>query len=176
MASSAKLIPAKRVDLQTMKSEKFAIVLILSLILVIAPFNIIGSLSMLIIDKRKDVDILRSLGADNRMIQEDFYGEGMLIAVASILGALVGLFICWLQVQLPGYSSGMGGFITDAYPLIILSHFSRTTPCDWHRLSCCPLPGSVYHRTNFCPGRFNSFIALLFSNFELFKNKLYASG
>ena len=53
-----------------MKSEKFAIVLILSLILVIASFNIIGSLSMLIIDKRKDVDILRSLGADNRMIQK----------------------------------------------------------------------------------------------------------
>ncbi|HNS30543.1 MAG TPA: FtsX-like permease family protein [Tenuifilaceae bacterium] len=106
---------------KTMKSEKFAIVLILSLILVIASFNIIGSLSMLIIDKRKDVDILRSLGADNRMIQKIFMAEGMLIAVAgSILGALVGLFICWLQVQFKLVTlQGMGGFITDAYPVDI---------------------------------------------------------
>lgn len=106
---------------RTMKSEKLAIGLILSLILVIASFNIIGSLSMLIIDKRKDVETLRSLGADNDMIQRVFMTEGMLISFAgTIVGAGLGLFICWLQVQFKLVKlQGMGAFIVDAYPVDI---------------------------------------------------------
>ncbi len=106
---------------KTMKSEKFAIMLILSLIMIIASFNIIGSLSMLIIDKRNDVETLRSLGADNDLIQKIFMAEGLLISIAgSIVGALLGLFICWLQVQFKLVKlHGMGDFITDAYPVDI---------------------------------------------------------
>jgi lipoprotein-releasing system permease protein len=106
---------------KTMKSEKFAIVVILSLILIIASFNIIGSLSMLIIDKRKDVETLRSLGADNRLIQKIFMAEGLLISIAgSIVGALFGLLICWIQVQFKIVRlHGIGGFIVDAYPVDI---------------------------------------------------------
>ncbi|MFP4557246.1 MAG: FtsX-like permease family protein [Bacteroidales bacterium] len=106
---------------RTMKSEKLAIGLILSLILVIASFNIIGSLSMLIIDKRKDVETLRSLGADNRMIQKIFTMEGLLISLSgTVLGAIFGLLICWLQVQFKLVKlQGTGGFIIDAYPIDI---------------------------------------------------------
>lgn len=106
---------------RTMKSEKLAIGLILSLILVIASFNIIGSLSMLIIDKRKDVETLRSLGADNKMIQQIFMAEGLLISFAgTIVGAAMGLAICWIQIQFKLVKlQGTGGFIIDAYPVDI---------------------------------------------------------
>jgi len=106
---------------RTMKSEKFAIGLILTLILVIASFNIVGSLSMLIIDKRKDVETLRSLGADNGLIQKIFLVEGMLISIGgTIIGTLLGLLICWLQVHFKLITlEGRGNFIIDAYPVDI---------------------------------------------------------
>lgn len=106
---------------RTLKSEKFVIVLILMLILIIASFNMVGMLSMLIIDKRKDVETLRSLGANNRLIQKIFLAEGLMVSVGgSILGALVGLLICWLQIKFKLVKlHGMGGFIVDAYPVDI---------------------------------------------------------
>jgi lipoprotein-releasing system permease protein len=106
---------------RTMKSEKLAIGLILSIILVIASFNIIGSLSMLIIDKRKDVETLRSLGADNKLIQNIFMAEGLLISIAgTATGAVLGLVICWLQIQFKLVKlKGLGGFVIDAYPVDI---------------------------------------------------------
>jgi len=106
---------------RTMKSEKFAIGLILSLILVIASFNIIGSLSMLIIDKRNDVETLRSMGADDELIQKIFMAEGMLISMGgTLVGTLFGLLICWLQVTFGLVKlQGNGNFIIDAYPIDI---------------------------------------------------------
>lgn len=105
---------------RTMKSEKLAIGLILSLILVIASFNIIGSLSMLIIDKRNDVETLKSMGADNELIQKIFMAEGMLISMGgTIIGTGFGLIICWLQESF-GFLKLQGGtFIIDAYPVDI---------------------------------------------------------
>jgi len=106
---------------RTMKTEKLAIGLILSLILVIASFNIIGSLSMLIIDKRSDVETLRSMGADNELIQKIFMAEGMLISMGGIIvGTLLGLLICWLQITFGLVKlQGTGNFIIDAYPVDI---------------------------------------------------------
>jgi len=106
---------------KTMKSEKFAIGLILTLILIIASFGIIGSLSMLIIDKRKDVETLRSMGADNDLIQKIFMAEGMLISLGgTIIGTLFGLFVCWLQITFKLVRlQGAGNFIVDAYPVDI---------------------------------------------------------
>lgn len=106
---------------RTMNSEKLAIGLILSLILVIASFNIIGSLSMLIIDKRSDVETLRSMGADNELIQKIFMAEGMLITMGgTILGIILGLIICWLQITFGLVKlQGSGNFIVDAYPVDI---------------------------------------------------------
>jgi lipoprotein-releasing system permease protein len=103
-----------------MKSEKLAVFLILAFILVIATFNVIGSLSMLIIDKRKDIVVLRSMGASNRLIKRIFLTEGMLISFSgAILGLIFGALICWIQqsygvIPLKG---GSGSFIIDAYPV-----------------------------------------------------------
>ncbi len=106
---------------RTMKSEKLAIGLILSLILVIASFNIIGSLSMLIIDKRSDVETLRSMGADNELIQKIFMAEGMLISAGgTIIGTMLGLLICWLQITFGLVKlGGTSNFIVDSYPVDI---------------------------------------------------------
>ena len=106
---------------RTMKSEKLAIGLILALILVIASFNIIGSLSMLIIDKRHDVETLRSMGADDELIQKIFMAEGMLISMGgTLVGTVLGLLICWLQVTFGLVKlQGNGNFIIDAYPVDI---------------------------------------------------------
>jgi lipoprotein-releasing system permease protein len=106
---------------RTMKTEKMAAGLILSFILVVASFNIIGSLSMLIIDKRKDVETLKSLGADNSMIQKIFVTEGLLITiVGTVIGAMLGLLICWMQIEFKLVRlQGTGEFIIDAYPVEI---------------------------------------------------------
>lgn len=109
-----------------MKSEKWVIFLILAFILLIASFNIIGSLTMLIIDKRKDIATLQSMGANLTLIRNVFLIEGWLI---SIIGAIAGLFIgaifCWLQVEFGIVKlQGSGTFIIDSYPVEIqLSDF-----------------------------------------------------
>jgi lipoprotein-releasing system permease protein len=90
---------------KVMKSERLAIFMILTLILVIASFNIIGSLTMLIIEKERDIEILKSLGADNNLIRKIFIFEGWLI---SIIGAAAGL------VRLHSTT-----LIMDAYPVIM---------------------------------------------------------
>lgn len=106
---------------RTMKSEKLIVGVILSFILIIASFNIVGTLSMLIIDKRKDVETLRSLGADNQTIQQIFTIEGLLISiVGSAIGAALGLLICWMQIKFKLVKlEGIGDFIIDAYPVDI---------------------------------------------------------
>lgn len=106
---------------RTMKSEKLIVGLILSFILLIASFNIVGTLSMLIIDKRKDVETLRSMGADTKTIQQIFTTEGLLVSIAGIvIGSILGLFICWLQITFKLVKlHGMGNFIIDAYPVDI---------------------------------------------------------
>jgi lipoprotein-releasing system permease protein len=106
---------------KVMKSEKWAIFLILTFILIIASFNIIGSLSMLIIDKKKDILTLRNMGAGNRLIKRIFLVEGWLI---SVLGSLSGLFlgtaISWIQQHFGVIKlTGSGSFIIDAYPVQI---------------------------------------------------------
>jgi lipoprotein-releasing system permease protein len=105
-----------------MKSEKLAVFVILGFILLIAVFNVIGSLSMLILDKKTDMAVLQSLGASNRLIRQIFFIEGMMI---TMLGALAGLAIggvvCWLQQRygLLKISSG-ATFVVEAYPVKIL--------------------------------------------------------
>ncbi len=104
-----------------MKSEKWAIFLILSFILVIATFNVIGSLSMLIIDKKKDITILWSMGANIRTIRRIFIMEGLLITFTGALaGVIIGTLICWLQ-QTFGFIPIQTGasFVVSAYPVKI---------------------------------------------------------
>lgn len=105
-----------------MKSEKFYIFLILTFILIVASFNIIGSLTMLIIDKKDDISTFRSLGADLKTIRNIFLTEGWLITiVGAIVGLIIGFFICWLQIKFKLIKLGSSGsFIVDAYPIKII--------------------------------------------------------
>jgi lipoprotein-releasing system permease protein len=105
-----------------MEVEKFISYIFLTFILVIACFNIIGSLSMLIIDKKEDVITLKNLGADNRLITTIFLVEGRLIILVGALGGIaIGLLLCFLQQQFGFITLGNNweSFIVDAYPVSV---------------------------------------------------------
>lgn len=111
----------KQIFYRIMNYEKWAIFMILTFILIIASFNIIGSLSMIIIDKKKDIATLRNMGANRKLIQQIFLSEGIMIsAFGAILGLITGLIICWLQIKY-GFVKlqGGGSFIINAYPVSI---------------------------------------------------------
>lgn len=102
-----------------MKSEKWAVFLILSFILFIASFNVVGTLSMLIIEKKKDIFVLQSLGASKKQIRNIFLLEGtMIIFLGGLIGVVIGGIICWIQQQygLIGFG-GSGSFVVSAYPV-----------------------------------------------------------
>lgn len=105
-----------------MKIEKFIAYIFLTFILAVACFNIIGSLSMLIIDKRDDVVTLRNMGATDKQIVRIFLFEGRMIsAIGAIAGILLGLLLCWLQQTygLVALGQSSGSFIVDAYPVSV---------------------------------------------------------
>ena len=106
---------------KTLKSEKLWVFIILVFILVIATFNVIGSLTMLIIEKKKDISILSSMGADMILIRRIFLLEGMLITIiGAVSGLLLGLLICWIQIQF-SIVKFSEGYVVDAYPMEIQS-------------------------------------------------------
>ena len=103
-----------------LKSEKTAIFLILLFILILSSFNMIGSLSILIVEKNKDIGILTSMGADLKLIKSIFLTEGMLISLlGSITGLLIGFIILFIQENygLLQLGSGDGDFVISAYPV-----------------------------------------------------------
>lgn len=104
-----------------MEIEKLISYLFLTFILMIACFNVIGSLSMLIIDKRDDVVTLRNLGASDRQIVRIFLFEGRMISFfGAFIGVILGLFLCWLQQEYGLISLGSSGsFVVDAYPVSV---------------------------------------------------------
>ena len=104
-----------------MKSEKWAIFLILTFILIIASFNVIGSLTMLIIEKKKDIDTLRSLGTSLSVLRKIFLFEGWMISIlGAILGLMTGTIICWIQQHFGLIKiQGSDSFVIDTYPVNI---------------------------------------------------------
>ena len=101
-----------------LNSEKWAVYLILTFVLIIAIFNIIGSLTMLVIDKRKDIAILNSLGAPKKMISNIFLLEGLMIAmIGCFIGLIVGFGFCWLQLEYGLISMGQANLLIQAYPV-----------------------------------------------------------
>lgn len=105
-----------------MEIEKFISYLFLTFILAIACFNVIGSLSMLILDKREDVETLRNLGADDRLIARIFLFEGRLISLfGALAGIILGLLLCFFQQRfgIISLGGGSGSFIVDAYPVSV---------------------------------------------------------
>ena len=104
---------------KVMKSEKFAIYLILTFILIIGSFNMIGSLSMLIIDKKNDIKTLSHIGLSKQGIRRIFANEGRMISIGgAVVGLLLGMLVCWLQ-QTFGFLKldSMGSFVINNYPV-----------------------------------------------------------
>ena len=109
---------------KTMKSEKLMVYLILSFVVLVAIFNIIGVIGMLIVEKKKDIEILNTLGANKNLIKSVFLYEGMLISlIGATLGSFFGFILCVLQQQfgLIKLGDGSASYIIDYYPVIMKS-------------------------------------------------------
>jgi len=104
-----------------LNTERLAIFLILTFIMIIATFNIIGALSMLMLDKKKDISTLRSLGCTVQDIQSTFFKKSMLTIVLGIaLGLILGIGIAFLQQTFGFISMGAGSFVINTYPVAIV--------------------------------------------------------
>ena len=105
---------------KTINSEKWWTFLILAFILVIATFNVIGSLTMLIIEKKKDIQTLTFIGADKNLIRKIFMREGLMITLTgTVAGLVLGLLLCWIQIKFKPVPFSEG-FVVDAYPVKIM--------------------------------------------------------
>ena len=105
---------------KTMKTEKMMIFAILSFILLIAVFNIIGTLSMIIIEKKEDIAVFGYLGADPSLIRRIFMTEGMIISfIGGLAGMFIGWLVCFLQqtFHLIGFGNGEANYVIDYYPV-----------------------------------------------------------
>lgn len=103
-----------------MRFERFATFSILSLIVILAVFNVLVSLTMTVTEKRKDIGILKAVGASNNLIKRIFLYEGMIIGSAgTIFGTSLGLFLCWGQINLKWFKIDGSKFIIDAIPVIV---------------------------------------------------------
>ncbi|MBL0330785.1 MAG: ABC transporter permease [Bacteroidetes bacterium] len=104
---------------KTMQSEKVWTFIILLFILIIATFNVIGSLTMLIIEKKKDITILSNMGADIQLIRKIFLVEGILITcIGAFLGLFFGILICWIQTEYSVISMS-DNLVANAYPVTV---------------------------------------------------------
>jgi lipoprotein-releasing system permease protein len=111
--------------LRTVQLEKFFVFLTLTFILAIASFNIFFSLSMLAIEKKKDIAVLKAMGAPVKLIRRIFLKQGALIAFSgAIIGLVLGYAICWVQQTFGLVSLGISSAVVDAYPVeIVFSDF-----------------------------------------------------
>lgn len=108
---------------RVMQVEKIIVYFFLTFILLVACFNIIGSVSMLMIDKKSDVETLRAMGANNHHISKIFLFEGWLISgIGAAIGIILGLFLCWIQMEfgLIKLGGSAGTFVIDAYPVSVI--------------------------------------------------------
>ena len=103
-----------------MKMEKWVIYAILTLILIVAAFNMVGALTMLVFEKKKDIQVLKAMGADNRFIQQIFLNEGILLGIlGGGFGFLLAILLCWLQVNFKLVPL-QGNFLIDYYPVKLI--------------------------------------------------------
>jgi len=101
-----------------MQLEKWAIYAVLTLILLIAAFNMIGSLTMLVLEKQKDINVLIAMGTKRSFIQKIFLSEGLLIAIiGGVIGMLLALVMAWFQTRYGWVKLEGGSFLIDAFPV-----------------------------------------------------------
>ncbi|MHA4807965.1 FtsX-like permease family protein [Flavitalea flava] len=105
-----------------MGTEKWVIYIVLTLILVVAAFNMVGALTMLVWEKQKDIQVLKALGASDRTIRRIFLGEGLLLALlGGGSGILLAVFVCWMQLQFKLVPLQGGSFLIDYYPVKLVA-------------------------------------------------------
>lgn len=101
-----------------MRLEKWFIFAVLTLILIIAAFNMVGALTMLVLEKRKDISVLQSMGADKSLIQKIFLSEGILLAVVgAATGIILALIIAFLQMKFHLIKLIGNSFLIDYFPV-----------------------------------------------------------
>jgi len=109
----------------SMRLEKWFIYAVLTLILIIAAFNMVGALTMLVLEKRKDISVLQSLGADKSLIKKIFLSEGILLAVVgATTGIILALIICFLQMKYHLIKLVGNSFLIDYFPVkLVITDF-----------------------------------------------------
>ncbi len=106
----------------TMKLEKWAIFGVLTLILIIAAFNMVSALTMLVLEKKKDISVLQSMGASRGMIYKIFLCEGLLLGlIGTATGIVLGLVICWLQLKTKFITLEGDTFLIDYFPVKVIA-------------------------------------------------------
>jgi lipoprotein-releasing system permease protein len=101
-----------------MKTENWVIYGVLTLILAVASFNMIGALSMLVLEKQKDIHVLKAMGAHDSFIQKIFLIEGiMLSSIGGLTGILLAIAIAWMQVHYKLVPLEGNSFLVDYYPV-----------------------------------------------------------
>jgi lipoprotein-releasing system permease protein len=104
-----------------MGTEKWVIYVVLTLILVVAAFNMVGALTMLVWEKQKDIHVLKALGANDRTIRRIFLSEGILLALlGGGTGIILAVIVCWLQVKYKLVPLEGGSFLIDYYPVKLI--------------------------------------------------------
>jgi lipoprotein-releasing system permease protein len=106
----------------TMKLEKWAIYAVLTLILIIAAFNMVSALTMLVLEKRKDISVLQSMGASNNSVLKIFLSEGLLLgSIGTIAGIVMAIAICLLQLKFKFIKLAGGSFLLDYFPVKLIA-------------------------------------------------------
>jgi len=101
-----------------MRLEKWAIYAVLTLILILAAFNMISALTMLVLEKKKDISVLQSLGASRNLVKKIFLSEGLLLAIAgSVIGIFLAIIICFLQLKFKLIKLEGNSFLIDYFPV-----------------------------------------------------------
>src|SRR5579862_1607774 len=105
-----------------MRMEKWVIYILLTLILIVASFNMVGALTMLVLEKQQDIQVLKALGATGGFIRRIFLSEGFLLgALGGVCGIVLALIICWLQVRFKLVPLRGGSFLIDYYPVKLIA-------------------------------------------------------
>jgi lipoprotein-releasing system permease protein len=103
-----------------MRTERWIVYAVLSLILVVAAFTMIGALTMLVLEKQKDISVLQALGMDRSGILRIFLSEGLLLAAGGAgLGMLLATTLAWLQIRYHLIPLQGGSFLIDYYPVAL---------------------------------------------------------
>ncbi|MFA6200090.1 MAG: FtsX-like permease family protein [Bacteroidales bacterium] len=105
---------------KVVKAERFGVYIILSFIIFIATFNVMGALSLLIMDKKKDILILRTMGSTLKKVRTIYFLNGLMLSfIGAVIGIILGIGICLVQQHFGIIKMGKGDFVVDAFPIVI---------------------------------------------------------